>query len=41
MYCFFPFSFINVIIFVINTWDLVGAESCVKVCFGSFEFNRY
>ena len=35
MYCFFPFGFIHVTIFVINTWDpyssFFEAKSCVKV----------
>ena len=40
MYCFFPFGFMNVIIFVINPCrsylKFAGAELWVKVCFGSF-----
>ena len=41
---FLPFGFINVIIFVINLCDpysrFVGADSCVKVCFGAFGLIR-
>ena len=39
--CFLLLDFINVIIFVINPCGpyskFVGAESCVEICFGSFE----
>ena len=39
MYCFFPFGFINSIIFVINPCGsysrLVGEELYAEVCFGS------
>ena len=39
MYRFFPFGFINSVIFVINPCGsysrFVGEESCVKVCFES------